>query len=70
MPFYSCVILKKLSVTLFYKGGILLVRKFGFNSVIQFHEISIFIFKLTTNSQFHPAPRNVELRERAIYLVR
>ncbi len=44
--------------------------KFGFNSVIQFHEISICIFKLTTDSQFHPAPHNVELRERAIYLVR
>ncbi len=46
------------------------VTKFGFNSVIQFHEISIFIFKLTTGSQFHPAPLNLELHERAIYLVR
>ncbi len=61
---------KKTLCNFILRGVFYLCAKFGFNSVIQFHEISIFIFKLTTDSQFHPAPHNVELRERAIYLVR
>ncbi len=61
---------KKTLCNFILRGVFCLCAKFVFNSVIQFHEISIFIFKLTTDSQFHPAPHNIELRERAIYLVR
>ncbi len=61
---------KKTLCNFILRGVFCLCAKFGFNSVIQFYEISIFIFKLTTDSQFHPAPHNVELRERSIYLVR